>query len=75
MIKLVQAIKNWTAGRPGNEAIAFIKMAVKHYTTIKVINNSRPLKYPVTGALVVPFPAPFMGVTLNSYITLVLVRL
>ena len=34
---------------------------------------SRPIKYPVTGALVVPFPAPFIGVTRNMYITLVLV--
>ena len=38
-------------------------------------DNSRPLKYPVTGALVVPSPTPFMGVTRNWYITLVLVLL
>ena len=39
------------------------------------VYNSRPVKYPVTGALVVPFPAPFMGVTWNSYTALVLVPL
>jgi len=36
-------------------------------------HNSRPLKNPETGALVDPFPARFLGVTRNSYITLVLV--
>ena len=38
-------------------------------------NNSRPVKYPVIKSLCLPFPAPFMGVTWNSYITLLLVSL
>ena len=51
----------------------FIKRVTKYL--LKNNNNLRPMKYPVTGALVVPFPAPLMGVTLNWYITLMLALL
>ena len=58
-----------------SEGVTYLQLRSYFSVTALQTKNSRPLKYPVTGTLVVPSPAPFMGVTWNSYTTLLLVSL